>query len=158
MYSLLPTHIPSWCTVSFPVPWGQISGKSWGNPDGRPVLALHGMCEQCKPSCIPALSRVFTSSVMVSSCNYLPVIVTHLQGGWTMLAVLISSFPYFLKVKLVGNIVTVWQPPPYNDHLTFETSLCKEEVSSDNQDLSTTKHNSHRDQAQQPPCAFHPSV
>ena len=97
-YSLLPTHIPSCCTVSFPVPWGQISGKSWGNPDGRPVLALHGMCEQCKPSCKPALFLPVYSLLLPSG-----YIVTHLQGGWTMLAVLISSFPYFLKVQLVDN-------------------------------------------------------
>lgn len=89
------THIRSWYTVSFPVPWGQISGKSWGKPDGRPVLALHGMCQQCKPACKPALSWAFTCSVIVR----LPS--THLQGGWTMLAVLISSFPCFLKVQWI---------------------------------------------------------
>lgn len=30
-------------SVSFDVPWGQIVGKTWGSPSGRPVLALHGM-------------------------------------------------------------------------------------------------------------------
>ena len=29
--------------VSIDVPWGQISGKAWGSPSGKPVLALHGM-------------------------------------------------------------------------------------------------------------------
>ena len=29
--------------VSFPVPWGHIAGKEWGDPHGTPVLALHGM-------------------------------------------------------------------------------------------------------------------
>lgn len=32
-------------TVSLPVPWGQIAGKAWGNPDGKPVLALHGVLQ-----------------------------------------------------------------------------------------------------------------
>ena len=32
------------CTivVSIDVPWGQISGKAWGSPSGKPVLSLHG--------------------------------------------------------------------------------------------------------------------
>jgi len=28
--------------VSFPVPWGHIAGREWGDPTGTPVLALHG--------------------------------------------------------------------------------------------------------------------
>jgi hypothetical protein len=28
--------------VTFPVPWGHIAAKAWGNPMGKPVLALHG--------------------------------------------------------------------------------------------------------------------
>lgn len=29
-------------TVSFPVPWGRIAGKEWGDPNGKHVLAVHG--------------------------------------------------------------------------------------------------------------------
>ncbi|XP_039347931.1 serine hydrolase-like protein 2 isoform X2 [Mauremys reevesii] len=28
--------------LKFPVPWGHIAAKSWGSPQGRPVLCLHG--------------------------------------------------------------------------------------------------------------------
>ncbi|CAH1272988.1 SERHL2 [Branchiostoma lanceolatum] len=28
--------------LQFPVPWGHIAGKAWGDPLGRPVLGLHG--------------------------------------------------------------------------------------------------------------------
>ncbi|XP_066292631.1 serine hydrolase-like protein [Branchiostoma lanceolatum] len=28
--------------LQFPVPWGNIAGKAWGDPLGRPVLGLHG--------------------------------------------------------------------------------------------------------------------
>ena len=28
--------------ATFPVPWGHIAAKAWGNPMGKPVLALHG--------------------------------------------------------------------------------------------------------------------
>ena len=28
--------------MTFPVPWGHIAAKVWGNPTGKPVLALHG--------------------------------------------------------------------------------------------------------------------
>ncbi|XP_023930155.1 serine hydrolase-like protein [Lingula anatina] len=28
--------------VRFPVPWGHIAAKVWGDPGGRPVLGLHG--------------------------------------------------------------------------------------------------------------------
>ena len=28
--------------VSFPVPWGHIAGLEWGDPSGKPVLAVHG--------------------------------------------------------------------------------------------------------------------
>ena len=31
------------CTsFTFPVPWGFVAGKAWGQPGGHPVLALHG--------------------------------------------------------------------------------------------------------------------
>lgn len=29
--------------VTLPVPWGHVAGKAWGDPAGKPVLALHGM-------------------------------------------------------------------------------------------------------------------
>jgi len=29
--------------VSIDVPWGRISGKAWGSPNGQPILSLHGM-------------------------------------------------------------------------------------------------------------------
>lgn len=29
--------------VTIPVPWGHVAGKAWGDPTGKPVLALHGM-------------------------------------------------------------------------------------------------------------------
>lgn len=28
--------------VCLPVPWGHVSGKAWGDPANKPVLALHG--------------------------------------------------------------------------------------------------------------------
>jgi hypothetical protein len=28
--------------VKFPVPWGHIAGREWGDPQGKHVLALHG--------------------------------------------------------------------------------------------------------------------
>ena len=28
--------------VTLPVPWGHIAAKAWGNPTGKPVLAVHG--------------------------------------------------------------------------------------------------------------------
>ena len=28
--------------IRIPVPYGHISGKSWGPPSGQPILALHG--------------------------------------------------------------------------------------------------------------------
>ena len=30
------------CVVTIKVPWGEIRGCSWGRPDGKPVLAVHG--------------------------------------------------------------------------------------------------------------------
>lgn len=38
--SLLKDPIQS--EVHIPVPWGHIAGKRWGNPEGKPVLCLHG--------------------------------------------------------------------------------------------------------------------
>ena len=34
-----------WREVSFPVPWGVISGKEWGRSDGKPFLGLHGFLD-----------------------------------------------------------------------------------------------------------------
>ena len=34
-----------WREVSFPVPWGVISGKEWGPSDGKPFLGLHGFLD-----------------------------------------------------------------------------------------------------------------
>lgn len=81
-----------------------------------------------------------------SLLDYLLVIVTHLQGGWTMLAVLISSFPCFLKVQwiiqsLCGShlpiMVTLWASLYKGGKVQWQPR-------------------SFYNQAQWPPCAFHP--
>jgi len=33
--------------IEIPVPWGKISGKSWGDGDGHPWLGLHGWLDNC---------------------------------------------------------------------------------------------------------------
>uniref|UniRef100_A0A0A9W4F0 Putative serine hydrolase n=1 Tax=Lygus hesperus TaxID=30085 RepID=A0A0A9W4F0_LYGHE len=33
--------------VRIPVPWGHIAGKWWGDRNQQPVLALHGLCDNC---------------------------------------------------------------------------------------------------------------
>ncbi len=38
------TLVFPYVTVQLSVPWGHISGKSWGNPAGTRVLAIHGLC------------------------------------------------------------------------------------------------------------------
>ena len=47
------TLIMVFLTVQLPVPWGHIAGKSWGDPAGRRVLAVHGELKYIQPMAQP---------------------------------------------------------------------------------------------------------
>eukprot|EP00088_Acartia_fossae_P016068 TRINITY_DN18964_c0_g1_i10.p1 TRINITY_DN18964_c0_g1~~TRINITY_DN18964_c0_g1_i10.p1 ORF type:complete len:357 (-),score=60.89 TRINITY_DN18964_c0_g1_i10:152-1183(-) len=39
---LFLSSYPEFEEIRIPVPYGHIAGKAWGNPDGKPILGLHG--------------------------------------------------------------------------------------------------------------------
>jgi len=48
-------------TLLIPVPWGHISGKTYGNPNGQRVLVVHGWTDNCGTFdlLVPLLSKSF---------------------------------------------------------------------------------------------------
>jgi len=48
-----------WTEFSIPVPWGHIAGKTYGDPKGSPVLAIHGIMDNSGTfdTLVPLLSK-----------------------------------------------------------------------------------------------------
>ena len=99
-----------WTEFKVPVPWGEVAGKEYGDPDGEPWLVLHGWLDNCGSfdRLIPSLSVGKARFICYDSpghglSSHYPAGMTYDMAGSLACLRRVAGFFNLKKFSLLGH-------------------------------------------------------